>query len=64
MGRFTTCGLIKLPITDLFKRTLAQQRRLYVKICRECGARNAGTAVKCRNCRSKNLRWKKREIVK
>jgi large subunit ribosomal protein L40e len=53
-----------MPIMDPFKKTIAQQHRLYMKICRECGARNAATAVKCRNCRSKNLRWKKREIVK
>ncbi|MEM1540649.1 MAG: 50S ribosomal protein L40e [Candidatus Bathyarchaeia archaeon] len=53
-----------MPIMDPFKKTLAQQRRLYVKICRECGARNATAAVKCRKCRSKNLRWKKREIIK
>jgi large subunit ribosomal protein L40e len=53
-----------MPIMDPFKKTLAQQRRLYMKICRECGARNATSAVKCRKCHSKNLRWKKREIVK
>ncbi|MCS7096090.1 MAG: 50S ribosomal protein L40e [Candidatus Bathyarchaeota archaeon] len=53
-----------MPITDPFKKTLAQKHRLYFKICRECGVRNAATAVKCRRCRSNNLRWKKREIVK
>ena len=53
-----------MPITDPFKKALAQRRRLYMKICRECGARNAVSAVKCRKCRSKSLRWKKREIVR
>jgi large subunit ribosomal protein L40e len=54
----------KMPILDPIKKTLAQKHRLYMKICRACGARNAATAVKCRKCHSKNLRWKKREIVK
>jgi len=51
-----------VPIADYFKRTLAQKYRLYVKICRVCGVRNAPTATKCRKCRSTNLRWKKREL--
>ncbi|MEM0384347.1 MAG: 50S ribosomal protein L40e [Candidatus Caldarchaeum sp.] len=51
-----------MPIRDPALLQLAQRRRLLVKICRECGARNAGTAVKCRKCRSYNLRWKRREI--
>ncbi len=42
------------------KRALAQRYRLYYKICRNCGARNPPSAVKCRKCKSKNLRWKKR----
>ncbi|KYH40448.1 MAG: large subunit ribosomal protein L40e [Candidatus Bathyarchaeota archaeon B26-2] len=50
-----------LPITDPIKRSIAQRRRLYLKICRDCGARNAPTAEKCRKCRGKNLRWKRRE---
>ncbi|MEM2099047.1 MAG: 50S ribosomal protein L40e [Candidatus Bathyarchaeia archaeon] len=53
-----------MPILDPLKKSIAQQHRLYMKICRDCGARNAGTSTKCRKCRSKNLRWKKREIVK
>ncbi|HXX88012.1 MAG TPA: 50S ribosomal protein L40e [Candidatus Acidoferrum sp.] len=53
-----------MPIIDPFKKALAQEHRLHMKICRDCGARNASTAIKCRKCRSKNLRWKKREIVK
>ena len=51
-----------MPIADYFKRTLAQKYRLYVKICRVCGVRNAPTATKCRKCHSTNLRWKKREL--
>ena len=53
-----------MPITDPFKKTIAQRRRLFMKICRACGARNAPTAKKCRKCRSMNLRWKKRELVR
>ncbi|MCJ7718371.1 50S ribosomal protein L40e [Candidatus Bathyarchaeota archaeon] len=53
-----------MPIMDPFKKALAQEHRLHMKICRHCGARNASSAVKCRKCRSKNLRWKKRVIVK
>jgi len=53
-----------VPITDPFKKAIAQQRRLVMKICRDCGARNAPTAKKCRNCRGTNLRWKKRELVR
>jgi len=53
-----------VPIMDPFKKSIAQKSRLYMKICRECGARNASAATKCRKCRSKNLRWKKREVSK
>jgi large subunit ribosomal protein L40e len=56
--------LTEMPIMDPLKKTIAQKHRLYMKICRDCGVRNAATAVKCRKCRSKNLRWKKRELVK
>jgi large subunit ribosomal protein L40e len=51
-----------MPITEIFKKQLAQKHRLYYKICRNCGAKNASSAEKCRKCRSKNLRWKKREL--
>jgi len=37
------------------KRALAQRYRLYYKICRNCGARNPPSAVKCRKCKSKNI---------
>jgi large subunit ribosomal protein L40e len=53
-----------MPILDPVKKTIAQKARLYKKICRDCGGTNAATATKCRKCHGKNLRWKKREIVK
>lgn len=51
-----------MPITDLFKKRIAQKHRLYFKICRSCGARNPASAVKCRRCKGKNLRFKNREL--
>lgn len=48
-----------MPITDLYKKRIAQEHRLHFKICRKCGVRNPLNAVKCRKCRSKNLRRKK-----
>jgi len=51
-----------MPISDPFKRRIAQEHRLYFKICRRCGVRNATSAVKCRKCKSKDLRWKRREV--
>jgi large subunit ribosomal protein L40e len=53
-----------MPILDPVKKSIAQKARLHMKICRDCGGRNAATATKCRKCHSKNLRWKKRELVK
>jgi len=55
-------GRKRLPITDPVKKRIAQEHRLYAKICRKCGARNAPSAQKCRKCRGSNLRWKKREL--
>ena len=51
-----------MPITDIIKKRIAQEHKLYYKICRSCGAKNSKNAIKCRKCRKKNLRWKKREI--
>jgi large subunit ribosomal protein L40e len=51
-----------MPITDVFKKQLAQRHRLFYKICRKCGVRNAPSAIRCRKCRSYDLRWKKREL--
>lgn len=41
------------------KRRFARQHYFDMKICRECGARNALTATNCRRCKSKNLRKRK-----
>lgn len=51
-----------LPITDPVKKRIAQEHRLYAKICRKCGKKNAVSAKRCRKCRSSNLRWKKRDV--
>ena len=51
-----------MPITDVAKKQLAQERRLHYKVCRNCGARNAKAATGCRKCKGHNLRWKKREL--
>ncbi len=51
-----------MPITDTFKKQIAQRRRLFFKICWKCGARNAITAERCRKCRSDQLRLKNRAL--
>ncbi|RLF17728.1 MAG: 50S ribosomal protein L40e [Thermoprotei archaeon] len=51
-----------MPISDPEKLQIAQQKLLFVKICRECGARNPPSAEKCRRCKSHNLRWKHRAL--
>ena len=61
MGARALGEAVAMPLRDPVKMAIAQARRLRVKICRECGARNAPTATKCRRCRSKNLRWKRVE---
>ncbi|NVM30472.1 MAG: 50S ribosomal protein L40e [Candidatus Helarchaeota archaeon] len=53
-----------MPITDPIKKQIAVHSLLFMKICRSCGARNPINATKCRRCRSKRLRFKKREIGK
>jgi large subunit ribosomal protein L40e len=53
-----------MPIQDVEKLKLAQRYLLYIKICRNCGSKNSPKAVKCRRCKSKNLRWKHRELKK
>jgi large subunit ribosomal protein L40e len=57
-------GATKMPIADPEKRRIAFQHLLYVAVCRDCGARNPLGAVKCRRCHRKNLRPKRRELVK
>ncbi|HID26089.1 MAG TPA: 50S ribosomal protein L40e [Thermoplasmata archaeon] len=39
----------------------AEARLLEKKICMKCGARNSIRAVRCRRCRSKDLRVKAKE---
>lgn len=41
-----------------------EKRVLLKKVCRKCGALNPISAVKCRRCRSRNLRIKKRAVGK
>jgi large subunit ribosomal protein L40e len=36
-----------------------EKRVLLKKVCRKCGALNPMDAIKCRRCRSRNLRPKK-----
>jgi len=50
-----------MALRDPFKLELARKHTIEFKICRYCGARNALKAVKCRRCRSKNLRLKKKK---
>jgi len=50
-----------MSLRDPFKVELARKNTIEFKICRNCGARNALKAVKCRRCRSKNLRLKKKK---
>ena len=61
MAFFTAQNEKTMPIADPQLIQLAQRRRLFAKICRRCGAKNAISAVKCRRCKSTNLRLKKRE---
>ncbi|PSN84409.1 50S ribosomal protein L40e [Candidatus Marsarchaeota G2 archaeon ECH_B_SAG-G16] len=51
-----------MTITDPIKREIAARHLLRYKICRNCGAKAAITATKCRRCHSKNLRLKKQEL--
>jgi large subunit ribosomal protein L40e len=53
-----------MPLPSPEKIQLAQKYLLFVKICRECGARNSIKAEKCRKCKRKNLRLKRREVIK
>ncbi|MGA9316660.1 MAG: 50S ribosomal protein L40e [Nitrososphaeraceae archaeon] len=51
-----------MPITDATKKQIAQQRRLFFKICFKCGGRNPITAQRCRKCRGSQLRLKNRTL--
>jgi len=39
----------------------AEKRLLNKKVCMKCGALNAQKAIRCRRCRSKELRIKAKE---
>jgi ubiquitin-large subunit ribosomal protein L40e len=49
-----------MPITDANKKQIAQQRRLFYKICFKCGGRNPISSERCRKCHSQNMRLKNR----
>ncbi|HZE78828.1 MAG TPA: 50S ribosomal protein L40e [Nitrososphaeraceae archaeon] len=51
-----------MPITDATKKQIAQQRRLFFKICFKCGGKNPISAESCRKCRSGHLRLKNRSL--
>ena len=53
-----------MPVTDPEKVRIVVMRRLNKLVCRKCGALNPPGAVKCRRCRSKNLRPKRRVVRK
>ena len=50
-----------MPITDPELIAIFEKRVLEKKICRKCGAINPISAIKCRRCRSKNLRLKRKK---
>ncbi len=56
------CGV--MPITDPVKLRIVYNRIMNKKICRKCGAINPPNAIKCRRCKSKNLRPKRSFKVK
>jgi large subunit ribosomal protein L40e len=51
-----------MPITDATKKHIAQQRRLFYKICFKCGGRNPISSERCRKCHSHSMRLKNRNI--
>jgi len=44
-----------MPITDATKKQIAQQRRLFFKICFKCGGRNPISSDRCRKCHSQKM---------
>lgn len=51
-----------LPIADAAKKQLAMERRLFFKVCMNCGSKNPLVATRCRKCgRSDSLRLKNRQ---
>jgi len=51
-----------MPIADVTKKQIAQKRRLFLKVCLRCGARNALQAARCRKCHASVLRLKNRSV--
>lgn len=51
-----------MPITDAIKKQIAQQRRLFYKICFKCGGRNPISSGRCRKCHSQHMRLKNRNV--
>ena len=47
---------------DVTKKQIAQKRRLFLKVCLRCGARNALQATRCRKCHASVLRLKNRSV--
>ncbi|WP_337862902.1 50S ribosomal protein L40e [Nitrososphaera sp.] len=56
------CKQQDMPITDPAKKQIAQQRRLYFKVCFKCGAKNHIDAEKCRKCHGNQMRPKNRTL--
>jgi large subunit ribosomal protein L40e len=51
-----------MPIADAMKKQIAMERRLFFKVCMNCGAKNPIKATRCRKCgRSNELRLKNRQ---
>jgi large subunit ribosomal protein L40e len=55
-------GEYNMPIADATKKQIAQQRRLYFKICFRCGGKNPISASRCRKCHSDQMRLKNRTL--
>ena len=51
-----------MPITHPEKKRIAQQARIGMKICFNCGARNDIAATRCRKCRNPYLRLTNRNL--
>ncbi|MDM7274576.1 MAG: 50S ribosomal protein L40e [Thermoprotei archaeon] len=49
-----------MALRDPEMLAIFERRVVLKKVCRKCGALNPISAVKCRRCRSRNLRVKKR----
>lgn len=50
-----------MPVRDPVKVQIVINRVLRKLVCRKCGALNPPGAIKCRRCKSRNLRPKKIE---